>query len=249
MFAIKRGSISGFKLYNNRTYCSDQTNGFLANVICAMESMIIEKARRYARPTIANRAYVRKWYGGKYNHCVWSYCGIELEAKNTTTDETIYIPVVIIADCCESILPSGSATLQVIDETIYFRNAVDVVYAAADFFNTEPYVSDSRAVIEDIPVAFPVPASSEPIPATVGPSFASAASAMTNAFPAHVKRIIIADCISRKDACPISGSDITQENAAVTSCGHVFDAESIKTWLTMASSKQCCPMCKQKCCL
>jgi hypothetical protein len=66
-------------------------------------------------------------------------------------------------------------------------------------------------------------------------------------YPAHVKRIIIEDAIRKKESCAISYDEITQENASVTSCGHVFTTEAITRWLSQSTSAKCCPMCKQVC--
>lgn len=105
-----------------------------------------------------------------------------------------------------------------------------------------------------LPVAAPIaPAARAPSPvglplavAVGGGSSAPAPAAAS--LPAHIKRLVIADAVSRKEICPISQEEITEANAAVTSCGHVFDAESIRTWLATPASRGCCPMCKQHCC-
>jgi hypothetical protein len=67
--------------------------------------------------------------------------------------------------------------------------------------------------------------------------------------PAHIKRLVIADAVSKGEVCPISQEAITMENAAVTSCGHVFDRESIWAWLNTDASKHCCAVCREKCCV
>lgn len=68
-----------------------------------------------------------------------------------------------------------------------------------------------------------------------------------NPIPVHVVTIIIADAIRRNESCPISCDDITRENAAVTSCGHVFAKTAIRTWLESPSSRNLCPVCKRTC--
>jgi hypothetical protein len=55
--------------------------------------------------------------------------------------------------------------------------------------------------------------------------------------PQHVVKLVIAEAIRKKESCPISCDDITEENATVTSCGHVFTKFAIKTWLETPSSK------------
>ena len=68
-----------------------------------------------------------------------------------------------------------------------------------------------------------------------------------SAYPTHVKQILIEDAIRKKETCAISCDEITQENAGVTSCGHVFLKESVARWLEQRSSERRCPICKQKC--
>jgi hypothetical protein len=258
-FAIKRTSVQGYKIYSNKAYQSSETDNIVVSVIKSANNLSLEKARRYAASTSKFTTYIRKWYGGKYNSCSWTFGGSELEVKNTLTNEITYVPMIIITDCCESILPSGAETIQLKDTNIYYRSTNDVVYSAAPIFHTEPYATDSAVSDEDLPVAQVVTVAPEPsapamlphIPAAVRPALVPAAAATALApiaFPAHVKRLIIADCISRNEVCAITGADIGLD-AAVTSCGHVFDSESIRTWLSLPSSKKCCPICKQVCCV
>ena len=63
----------------------------------------------------------------------------------------------------------------------------------------------------------------------------------------YVKTIVLKYAISKNEDCPISSEELTEENAEVTSCGHVFTKESIQRWLSESSSRGLCPICKQKC--
>lgn len=65
--------------------------------------------------------------------------------------------------------------------------------------------------------------------------------------PLHVRKLVIEDAIRKAEACSISFEPITMKSV-VTSCGHVFQEESITKWLSN-SSNQYCPMCKQACCI
>ena len=80
----------------------------------------------------------------------------------------------------------------------------------------------------------------EPAPPVVRPS-------NITSMPVHVVTIVIADAIRRNESCPISYDDITKENATVTSCGHVFAKNAIRTWLANPSSRNLCPVCKRTC--
>jgi hypothetical protein len=66
--------------------------------------------------------------------------------------------------------------------------------------------------------------------------------------PAHVKLLILNAAIQKGDTCSISFEPITL-SSVVTSCGHVFEKESIEKWLTNPLSNRLCPMCKQPCCI
>jgi len=229
LFAVKRGPT--FSVYQNRTFKSAETNNFLVNVVSKTSGLSIEKVRRYAGCDSEWTAYIRKSAGGAYNRCSWGYGSIEVEVKDNLSNELTLVPLVVIDNCSENILPIGSDDLKAKDATQYYRTA-EVAYAAADFYITEPYAEGSA-----------------PVPTAPAQPVAVAEVPVVYAIPSHVKCLIIADSISRKESCPISSADITKDNAAVTSCGHVFEAKSIKTWLGLASSKSCCPICKQKCCV
>jgi hypothetical protein len=60
--------------------------------------------------------------------------------------------------------------------------------------------------------------------------------------PKHVATLVIDKAISEGTLCPITMETLTAETAAVTSCGHVFQAEALRTWLTARGT---CPECRQ----
>jgi len=70
---------------------------------------------------------------------------------------------------------------------------------------------------------------------------------LVHPIPLHVRKLVIEDAIRKAEVCSISFEPITMKSV-VTSCGHVFQEESIQKWLSN-SSNQCCPMCKQTCCI
>lgn len=128
------------------------------------------------------------------------------------------------------------------------RGATPVlVFAAEGPASAAPPAIQARQAPEifeqrHLPVAAPI------APAANGARLPTAAPVVPS-LPAHIKRLVVADAISRKEVCPISQEEITEANAAVTSCGHVFEAEGIRTWLATPASRGCCPMCKQHCCV
>lgn len=61
----------------------------------------------------------------------------------------------------------------------------------------------------------------------------------------NIADAMIRDAISQKATCPISMEPITQETAAcVAPCYHVFQRESITTWLARETT---CPTCREPC--
>ena len=70
---------------------------------------------------------------------------------------------------------------------------------------------------------------------------------LINSLPPHITKIVLADAIRKNEVCPITSDDITETNATVTSCGHVFTTDAIRQWLSTPSSRGLCPVCKQKC--
>jgi hypothetical protein len=62
--------------------------------------------------------------------------------------------------------------------------------------------------------------------------------------PKFVASALVKDAIEKSDVCPITLELLTIENAAVTSCFHIFEKNCIQTWLQEKSS---CPVCKQPC--
>lgn len=63
--------------------------------------------------------------------------------------------------------------------------------------------------------------------------------------PEFVCRALIREALERGESCPISLGEFTPEtNMSVTSCYHVFETESLNSWLAVNNA---CPVCKQNC--
>jgi hypothetical protein len=60
--------------------------------------------------------------------------------------------------------------------------------------------------------------------------------------PRHVAELVIAKAEADGATCAITMEPIRAATAAVTSCGHVFQAEALRTWL---ESRGTCPECRQ----
>jgi len=82
---------------------------------------------------------------------------------------------------------------------------------------------------------------------TVVPSAPAPPSAATlKPIPQRIAWLVAEDSCKKGELCSIITSEITPITAGVTSCYHVFDYESISTWL---NTKDTCPVCREKCVL
>lgn len=62
--------------------------------------------------------------------------------------------------------------------------------------------------------------------------------------PQFVASALLQQAIQKEECCPISMENLMAENAAVTSCYHIFERKSLYSWLEINTS---CPICKQTC--
>ena len=66
------------------------------------------------------------------------------------------------------------------------------------------------------------------------------------AFPRHLVAAVLANAAANNAICPITMDPITPDTATVTSCGHVFQTEAIRHWLT---TNAICPECREPTCI
>jgi hypothetical protein len=217
IFAIRLGPGYTYRLYTNKLFET-------ANILSPVQNHVIEN--KYSYPIVRENygVNVRKWYDFDVIHCDWTYTGIEFSVRNTITGERFRAPLVFFVVNMPSLLPLDSETLENTGgETIQISGAS--TYMPAMLYSYDPFNTHTPS------------------------QHASVVARVSTAamYPAHVKRLIIEDAIRKKESCAISYDEITQENASVTSCGHVFTTEAITRWLSQPSSARCCPMCKQVC--
>ena len=219
LFAIRVGPGYTYRLYTNKLFES-------TNILSPVQNHVIEN--KYTYPIVRENygVNVRKWYDtSDIVTCSWTYTGIEFSVVNSITDQRSRVPLVFFPVTMPTLLPTDSEVLENTGgETIEISQAS--LYMPAMLYSYDPF--NTR----------------EPASATASVSTSVTTAAM---YPAHVKRIIIEDAIRKKESCAISYDEITQENASVTSCGHVFTTEAITRWLSQPTSGKCCPMCKQVC--
>jgi hypothetical protein len=65
--------------------------------------------------------------------------------------------------------------------------------------------------------------------------------------PTHAVLALLRDAAIQGSTCPITTEEIDVSNGAVTSCFHLFEKNSIATWLASEKSKKQCPVCKKEC--
>ena len=65
--------------------------------------------------------------------------------------------------------------------------------------------------------------------------------------PMHAVLAMLRDAAMQGSTCPITTDEIDVANGAVTSCFHLFEKNSIATWLANEKSKKQCPVCKKEC--
>ena len=245
-FAVKRGP--GYKVYKNNIYNSpaELRSSEKTNIISSCTNAEIECMSFFAGHTGIpdKRTTARKDYGGFYNPCSWTFSGYEMTVHFRTDERWRYVPILNIKSESNDLLPSGSTLLEV--PSSYIRNL------------EEEHEYDTGSIIDsvfpenpEIPIAMPssipiILPSSIPIAIPILPSACMPTPPNVN-YPPHIKRLVIADVISRNEACPIMAEPLTHENACMTTCGHVFTKEGIDRWLITPSSKKQCPICKQAC--
>jgi hypothetical protein len=175
---------------------------------------------------------IRKWNDNANYSCLkWSLSGSSLQIKLQSGARTD-CPILQVDD--KSCLPYNSCV---------FYPTREIFAEDEEFQHTTvqtPWICQGGACP---PMAMPVPLAM-PVPRSV-PVAVPMASPMT--LPVHVVNLILADAISKNEACSISSEPITRENAKVTPCGHVFQRVSLDRWFATPASKGLCPVCKQKC--
>lgn len=225
-FAIRVGNEYSYRLYTNKLYNN-------INILTPVQNHLIENKYTFPITRNNNRVSLRKWYGVEITECDWTYTGIEFSVRNINSGDRFRVPLVFFIVNMPTLLPIESEILTNMGgETRSISSAS--LYTPALTYLYDPFAGPPA------PARAPAPAPAR------APASDGSLSAMVS-YPAHIKRIIIEDAIRKKETCAISCDEITQENAGVTSCGHVFLKESVARWLEQRSSERRCPICKQKC--
>ena len=223
LIAIQEESESarGYKLYDSRLYYNG--NEYI-NILAPIENYDLEAVYKYESEMQPHfRSLIRKWFCGAVTSSEWTYTDYELSVKDSGSDNMIRVPVISVLTNAADTLPDDSRVITKAD------NNIELIEFASMYDDPLIYTSDPYCRAIAPPTAPPM----HTIPIVT--------------IPQHIKHIVIQDAIRKGDSCIISFNDITEENASLTSCGHVFTREAIQKWFSQPSSNGCCPLCKQPC--
>ena len=215
--AVRR--TKGYKVYKNVV-----TNG--VNVLSKTQNLYICLLSNFTSDNAMHTSSVRSDAASNETSTNWSYTGDQLRVHINQDGEYINLPVIDFRG-----------------DTGFLPHASDYLEFSSRYVPkiSSPGPNSYPSASGDLPIA-PVVSRPSSVQLPVAPS---ASSAYT--FPPHVKNIIISDSIRRGDICPILSETLTLNNAAVTTCGHVFTSNGIKTWLSSSRSNNQCPVCKHVC--
>ena len=65
--------------------------------------------------------------------------------------------------------------------------------------------------------------------------------------PQRIAKLLAESSISKEEVCPITMESMNLSNVAVTSCFHVFSADSLEGWFDINLNKPQCPVCRKSC--
>ena len=167
------------------------------------------------------------------------------EATINLDGSSIIVPAVYFSDCDQFILPKGSPILTPPTSLVAWQIEARA-YLEADVIIEDDNTLPLAPVLSVVPSAPPSSA-----PPSITPSAPPSTDTIVRdtIYPAHIKQLIITDSIQKNESCVITGDTISQENACITTCGHVFTRSGLTGWHSMPSSNQSCPVCRQKCSL
>jgi hypothetical protein len=252
-----------FKLYQNTIY--NRPNSSPINVLWPIAH--VRGTRQTIRLTDSTREYssvTRSWNGTDINSIKWSFTGSSIYVHLEKYGLLITAPIVFMDARNKMMLPYNSCSFS--PNEIKFIDEQEITYTSARVFRTDPNspentspipgISQDRILIRPtappaaiapfIPIA-PLAPTAPPAAPVMYASVKQSTLPSLPSLPPHITKIVLADAIRKNEACPITSEDITETNASVTPCGHVFTTAAITHWLSLPSSKGLCPVCKQKC--
>lgn len=237
---------SGYKFYKNTIMFLPNNSYNPVNVVSPLTNATIRMISKYTSTQneydgVLSRDTLVRMFPFRYRFSGY-------EAAINLDGSTIIVPAVHFSDCDHLILPKGSPVI-IPSTKIVKCQIVARPYVEAEIVIQEN-VDNSSAIVSQAPapLAARPPPPPPPPPPQVRPPAPSTVSITRSIYPPHIKQLIIADSISKNESCVITGDSINQENACITTCGHVFTNSGLTRWFSV-SSNQSCPVCRQKCSL
>ena len=229
----------GYKFYKNKIMFLEENSFNPVNIVSPLLNASINYVSKYSSNLLQREGVMSKESSNTTYPFKWNFTGMEI--RIILDRVSIIVPGIHFSECNQHILPSGSPVIVHSTSLVVWQSRA-MPYLEADVIIESD--SHSESSLDDIPIA--------PVLETM-PTAPTAPTAPTelirHIFPPHVKHLIIADSIHRNECCAITGDPISQENACITTCGHVFIKDGLTKWLEMSSSNQACPVCRQKCSL
>ena len=262
-----------FKLFKNDIY--NISHDLKVNVIwpvCYIKGkrQTIRLSGQYEENSI-----LRSWNDSEYYQCKWSYTGSSVNVILESYNAVVTAPILLMDSVNKDMLPYNPHTFTPSDIK-FIEEEENKTYMIPREYTTDPNSPENthpipvprvtplaRAMPTPTapPLAIPRPMRIPTAPLMVSPIAAPMvspiAAPMVSPIAApissfrplspHITKIVLADAIRKNEVCPITSEDITETNATVTPCGHVFTTAAITHWLSLPSSRGECPVCKQKC--
>jgi hypothetical protein len=218
---------NGYKFYKN-TIMFPQVNSYNpVNVVSCLLNTRIQYVSRHTCQqaeidgTLSKDSLVTRLFPFK-----GKFTGYEISIVMNGSEITV--PGISFSECDQRLLPSGSPVIS--SQTSLVRWQA----------RPRPYIEADVLVEDDLPIA---PVVMAPVAAAV---VVPVSTSRISVYPAHIKQLIIADSIQKNECCSITGDPISQENACITTCGHVFTRTGLSGWFR-SSSNSICPLCRQQC--
>jgi hypothetical protein len=216
---------SGYKFYKNTIMFLPSNSYNPVNVVTPLTNVTIQLVSKHSRSL--NECYSVMTRGSLTNIYPFKFTYSGLEISTIMNGSQIIIPGVNFLECDPNILPRGSPVIIPRTPFVHWQNT-------ASNYDQAEIATDSEMPITAVHV-LPTPTvalvKSEPC-----------------IYPPHIKQLIISDSIHKNESCVITCELISQENACITTCGHVFTKSGLTQWLSVSSNKSC-PICRQKCSL
>ena len=157
-------------------------------------------------------------------------------------------PVQIEVHCDGYYLQSGNIGITLVRQT---GNALPQTLIKKEFTMAD----DSLPAVETDTRLWrlaPAPTAEQIAAANAAANAAALAAAQAQAqtlkpIPRRIAWLVAEDACKNKESCPITTNELSPVTAAVTSCFHVFESESLSEWFARHPSRTKCPVCREVC--